>query len=327
MELVLSNFGTCLGRDNGGFVVTNADGRQYIPVSGIRTIQISKGSQISSDAVMLAVENEIEILFVDKGGNPVGRVWSPKFGSISTIRKGQIEFTSSHDAVVWFKEILSQKIDNQEAMMMLMDPGDDPRLSAMVSTAVKRLEGYKRRISETEGDCVSDIASTLRGLEGTASRLYFDIMNEFIPIKYRFDQRTQRPAMDVANAMLNYGYGILYSKIEGMMIKTGIDPYVGVMHRDDYNRPVLAYDVIEIYRIWVDYVVYSILNQSIVNEDYYSVREDGSCWLESLGRRILIQSLNDYLDEVVPGDVSNRSRNGQMFLYIQNLAQTFKKNS
>ena len=37
-----------------------------------------------------ARENEIEILFMDKSGKPVGRVWIPKYGSISTIRKGQL---------------------------------------------------------------------------------------------------------------------------------------------------------------------------------------------------------------------------------------------
>ena len=77
------------------------------------------------------------------------------------------------------------------------------------------------------------------------------------------------------------------------MIKAGVDPYIGILHRDDYNRPVLVYDVIELYRIWVDYVVFTLLAQNGITEECYSIREDGSYWLEPLGRRILIQSLND----------------------------------
>lgn len=130
--------------------------------------------------------------------------------------------------------------------------------------------------------------------------------------------------MDVANAFLNYGYGLMYGKVEGALIKAGIDPYVGVLHRDDYNRPVLAYDVIEIYRIWVEYVVYTLLTQNIVTDEFYSVREDGSHWLEPLGRRILIQSLNDYLDEVITVGGMQRSRLTSISLYCQKLAQTFK---
>lgn len=90
MELVLNTFGTSLNRDNEGFVITHKDGKQRLPVVGIKSIQISRGAQITSDAVMLAIENEIEILFMDKSGKPVGRVWIPKYGSISTIRKGQL---------------------------------------------------------------------------------------------------------------------------------------------------------------------------------------------------------------------------------------------
>lgn len=87
MELVLNTFGTSLSRDNEGFVILHKDGKQRIPVEGITAIHLSKGAQITSDAVILAVEHEIEVLFIDKGGKPVGRIWSPKYGSISTIRK------------------------------------------------------------------------------------------------------------------------------------------------------------------------------------------------------------------------------------------------
>lgn len=85
MELVLNTYGVSLNRDNEGFVITHKDGKQRLPVAGINSIHISKGAQITSDAVMLAIENEIEIVFMDKSGNPIGRVWSPKYGSISTI--------------------------------------------------------------------------------------------------------------------------------------------------------------------------------------------------------------------------------------------------
>jgi len=70
MELVLNTFGVSLNRDNEGFVITTPEGRQRIPTVGINSIQISKGAQITSDAVMLAVEKEIEIIFMDRSGNP-----------------------------------------------------------------------------------------------------------------------------------------------------------------------------------------------------------------------------------------------------------------
>lgn len=109
MDLVINTFGVSLSRDNDGFVISNHDGVQKIPVAGIRSIQLSRGAQISSDAVLLAVENEIEIIFMGQSGMPMGRIWSPKYGSVSTIRKGQLTFTFEHDAVVWIKELISKR--------------------------------------------------------------------------------------------------------------------------------------------------------------------------------------------------------------------------
>lgn len=323
MELVLNTFGTSLNRDNEGFVITHKDGRQRIPIDGIKSIQISRGAQITSDAVILAVEKEIEILFMDKSGMPIGRIWSPKYGSISTIRKGQLNFTFSKDALFWIKEIIRQKIENQQALLLMMKAGDTT-IDCLREKAISRLEDYRTKIDSVEGEIVSDVSAQLRGWEGVSSKIYFEALNMFIPEEYRFENRSQHPAMDITNAFLNYGYGILYGKIEGALIKAGIDPYVGILHRDDYNRPVLVYDVIELYRVWVDYVVYSLVAQRVVTDEYYSVREDGSYWLEGLGRRILIQSLNDYLEEVVTIKSVSRSRLTQLQLYAQNLAQRFK---
>lgn len=324
MELILNTFGTSLNRDNEGFVITHKDGRQRIPVDGIKSIQISKGAQITSDAVILAVEHEIEVLFMDKSGMPIGRIWSPKYGSISTIRKGQLNFTFSKEALVWIKEVIRKKIENQQALLLMMQ-SDDAEICLQREKAIGRLEDYRAKIASVEGEIVSDVASQLRGWEGISSKIYFEVLNWFIPEEYRFESRSQHPAMDVVNAFLNYGYGILYGKIEGALIKAGIDPYVGVLHRDDYNRPVLVYDVIELYRVWVDYVVYSLAAQQVVTDEFYSVRDDGSYWLEGLGRRILIQSLNDYLEEVIQVKGVSRSRLTQIQLYAQDLAQQFKR--
>ena len=323
MELVINTFGTSLNRDNEGFVISTAEGRQRVPAEGITSIQISKGAQITSDAVMLAVEREIEVTFMDRSGNVIGRIWSPKYGSVSTIRNGQLNFSLSHDAIDWIKEVIRRKIENQQALILAMNAPDAPAENR-VQTAIRRLEDYRTKIAAIDGEVISDIASTLRGWEGLASKIYFEALNMFLPEQFRFEKRSQHPAMDVVNAFLNYGYGVLYGKIEGALIKTGIDPYIGVLHRDDYNRPVLVYDVIELYRVWVDYVVYTLVIQNAVTDEYYSVQPDGSYWLEPLGRRVLIQSLNDYLEETVEVKGNVRSRQHQMFLYAQNLAQQFK---
>lgn len=324
MELVINTFGTTLSRDNEGFVIATKDGKQRIPTTGITSIQIGLGAVISSDAVSLAVEHEIEILFMDKTGQPFGRIWSPRYGSISTIRKGQINFSFSHSAVEWIKGIISKKIENQQALILLMTTSNADEQKTVDKT-INRLEDYRNKISKLSGEIVQDISPKLHGWEGAASKIYFETLNHFIPERFRFAQRSQHPAKDITNALLNYGYGLLYGKIEGAMIKAGIDPYIGIMHRDNYNRPVLVYDVIEIFRIWIDYVVYNLVAQDVITDEYYSVHDDGSYWLEGLGRRVLIQSVNDYLEERIDVHGEKASRINLISDYVQKLAQKFKK--
>jgi len=323
MELVLNSYGVSLNRANEAFVIQSAEGKQRVPPDGIKSIQIGRGAQITSDAVMLAVEREIEVVFVSRGGEPIGRIWSPKYGSISTIRKGQLNFSFSHEAVAWIKDVICRKIENQQALMLLVKGKDDVE-DALLKKNINRLEDYRTKINALDGDVVSDIAPVLRGWEGQASRIYFSTINLALPEEFRFNERSQRPARDVTNAFLNYGYGILYGKVESALIKSGIDPYIGILHRDDYNRPVLVYDVIELYRVWIDYVVYALLIHNSITDEFYSVREDGSYWLENLGRRVLIQSVNDYLEEVITIKGETHSRLNHIFYYCQNFAQHLK---
>ena len=323
MEIVLNTYGTSLSCENEAFVVRNCNGTQRIPTDGVTAILINKGASVTSDAVMLAVDRQIQIHFVDRKGMPVGLVWSYKYGSVSTIRKNQIDFCNSQQGFLWMKSIIQRKIENEQAMLYMVDI-ESVSVKRGRDDAIVKLDNYLSRLHAIDAGNVQEVARELRGVEGIAANIYFKTMNLVLPEQYRTEERSQHPAMDVTNALLNYGYGILYGKVEAALIRAGLDPYLGVLHRDDYNRPALAFDFIEVFRVWVDYVVYTLLAQRAVTADYYSIADNGACWLEPLGRRVMIQSLNDYLDEVIDCKWGQRSRETIIFLTAQSLAQQIK---
>lgn len=318
MELVLNTFGTSLVKENNAFVILHKDGKQRLMPDKIKSISISKGAKISSDAALMAIEHEIDVMFVDNTGKPVGRLWSVKYGSVSTIRRKQLDFTLSGAAVDWIKKIIIHKIDNQAALLLSLDIEE-----RALQPVMNKLTDYKRKIAQLTGEVISEIGASLRGWEGAASKVYFETLASYLPEESKFEGRSKHPATDSFNCLLNYGYGMLYGKIEGALIKAGIDPYVGIFHRDDYNRPVLVFDIIERYRVWIDYVVVNLAIQRVITEDCFSVKDDGSYWLEALGKRILIQSVNDYMDEVVNIEGLERSRSNHIVIYAQKLATTF----
>jgi len=325
MHLILNSYGTSLQRHQDRFVIYTQEGKDYIAPNRVKSISVSKGAKVSSDAVLLAIEHEIDLLFIDGKGMPRGRVWSVQYGSISTIRKNQVEFIFSPRAVEWVKDLLQYKMDTQIALLLTLET-EGERAPRIIQRAINALEDHKNKIARVEGEVVAEVAPSLRGWEGAASRRYFQALAAALPEAYRFETRSKHPATDRFNALLNYGYGMLYGKIEGALIKAGIDPYVGIFHRDDYNRPVLVYDVIERFRVWVDYVAWQLCRQDAFPEECF-IDRNGAVWLEGLGKRILIQSVNDYLAEVIAQSGLDRSRAAHIQRYAHRLAKFFKEAS
>lgn len=324
MHLILNAFGSSLQRHNGNFIIVTQEGEQTIHPVDLKSISVAKGARVSSDAVLLAIEHEIDLLFLDRTGMPLGRVWSIKYGSLSEIRRQQLDFTQSSAALPWVKELLLAKLDNLAALLLMLDTGEMP-LTNLIKSALNGIADHGRKITALKADWLHEAAPSLRGWEGAASKRYFAVVSAALPPAYQFAGRSQHPATDWFNALLNYGYGMLYAKVEGALIRAGLDPYVGVMHRENHNRPVLAFDVIERYRVWVDYVAVQLCRQEAFSPECFETLPNGACLLQGLGKRILIQAVNDYLAEIVELNGLARSREHHLQLYAHALAQFFLK--
>src|SRR5581483_9902432 len=50
------------------------------------------------------------------------------------------------------------------------------------------------------------------------------------------------------NALLNYGYGILYAQVWGAVVNAGLEPFAGFLHVDRPGKPSLVLDLVEEFR-------------------------------------------------------------------------------
>ena len=323
MQLILDKRGIHLSVEDGLFKVKVQDQLQHIPVSKLKSIVMHKSASLTTDAILLAIENEIEILFFNKIGQSQGRIWSHKYGSVSAIRKNQIQFSQNKKGASWVLQNISKKIKNQSALLLTLGKPDGST-HQMIENAIEKLQKPIQKLAQLKFENIKEIADKVRGYEGSASRVYWECINHHLPPQYRFDKRSQHPALDMFNAMLNYAYGILYSRIESALIQAGIDPYIGIMHRDEYNRPVFVYDFIEPYRIWADYVVLNLCMQQIIFIEFFDI-ENNVFYLNAQGKRILIQSFNDYFEDPIKLSGVYKSRNGHLLLHAQKLATQLKK--
>jgi len=323
MQLVLNKYGISLKIENGMFKVKHEDETISIPVGKVKSVLLNKSVQLSSDVLMIAIENQIEVILTERNGKPVGRVWSHKYGSISKIRKNQLEFTKSPIAVAWTKGLLIQKLENQQSVLLSVASTDFLNGDEIE----KPIAGIGKQIDKLKNLPIAGMETTapkFRSIEARAALIYFQTLSKHLPEQYKFQSRSQHPAYDSFNALLNYAYGMLYIKIESALIKAGIDPYLGIMHRDEYNRPVLVYDCIEIFRAWADFVVTDLCMQQVIFPEFFEI-ENGVFWLNDSAKRILITTFNEYMDEVINWNHFNRSRNAHIDIWSQKLATEFKK--
>lgn len=256
---------------------------------------MGKGAAISTDAIILAMKNNIDILVFEYDGMPVGRFWHSKPGSTSRIRKQQLEASLNGTGVVWIKKWLTAKLGNQVDFLKRLK-NHRPANDELIQEKIDGILALQVKIQETEADKIDTVDATFRGWEGTAGRLYFQTLSSLLAERYRFAGRSFRPATDPFNAFLNYAYGVLYSRVEKVLVVAGIDPYVGFMHRDDYNMKSMVFDFIEPYRSYGDEVVFKLFSAKKVNDTHTSAIANGMS-LNADGKNLLMQALMKFLDE------------------------------
>ena len=97
---------------------------------------------------------------------------------------------------------------------------------------------------------------------------------------------------------MNYGYGVLYSLVEKACIIAGLDPFVGFLHTDNYNKKSLVFDLIEPYRIFVDRVIIGLFSKRKVKDTMFSEIPKGLT-LNTEGKAVCIGAINELFDKQI----------------------------
>jgi CRISPR-associated protein Cas1 len=324
MQLFLDSYGAFLGTRDGMFHLRlrNAADR-LLPVRDVTIVMLAQGVSISANAMRLAIENSIPIILLDRLEHPIGQVWSGQFGSIATIRKHQALWSTDVQGINWVRSVLMRKIKSQ--LKVLTDAGkltilDLSRETDLMQQMYQRFADWRY-----EGEKLDTISGTFRGWEGTASRYYLRAIAQLLPSAFYFQRRSKRPAFDPFNALLNYLYGFLYAQVELSLMKAGLDPYTGVLHADEYKRPTLVFDTIELYRCWAEAVALELcLSGKLTTVDFKLVSPSKGYYLQYSGKPAVVNAMLQYLDEKTIVAGRNRSRRLKIDLDAQQLAQFLK---
>src|SRR5690606_11797624 len=117
---------------------------------------------------------------------------------------------------------------------------------------IANFEKSIEKVKKINANNISSVRNTLLGNEGSMAHLYWKILSVTLPTGFMFETRSKFPAKDPFNAALNYLYGIMYTQVEMAVYTVGLDPALGIFHTDQYQKPALAFDLIEPFRAWAD---------------------------------------------------------------------------
>ena len=296
MQLVINTYGSYLQKNGDCFKVKKDEQVFEVSVKKVSSIMITTAAYITTDSIKLAMDNNIDIIFLDEFGDPFGRVWHSKLGSVTLIRRRQLEIAETEEGLKLALSWVAKKFDNQIEFLTRLRTTRTQK-SAEITGYIEQLRNCRVRLDGINGP-VSDARGTIMGIEGSGGRLYFECLSFLMPDRYKFDGRSRNPAKDEFNALLNYSYGVLYSRVEKACIIAGLDPYVGILHTDHYNKKSMVFDLIENFRFWADETVINLFAARKVLQEHFDKLENGFT-LNKEGKAVLIEALTGFLDESI----------------------------
>jgi len=297
MELVINSYGSYLQKEGDCFKVKKDEQVSEVSCQKVSSILIATAAYITTDAIKMAMEHNIDVLFLDEFGDPYGRVWHCRLGSTTLIRRRQLQIAETEEGLKLALSWVGKKFTNQIEYLERLRKSRTQR-SAEITAYRDKLQECLAALNAVRGASVEDMRGRIMGIEGSAGRIYFEALNDLMPERFKFEGRSRNPAKDEFNALLNYSYGILYGKVEKACIVAGLDPYAGILHTDNYNKKSMVFDLIENFRIWADETVMGLFARRDVKVEHLDKLKNGFT-LNKDGKAVLIQAFMNFLDESI----------------------------
>lgn len=295
-HLIADTVGTFIGKHNQRLRVSKQQETVIeAPLIHLRSVQIlNNGISISADALEACCEQGIPMFFMDALGRCYASVYASGLGATVLTRRQQIIAYHDNRSVIIAKAVTTAKLHNQSTTLKYMAKNrkeTSPDIYHELRLAADRIQDSLSEVALLEGEMIEMVRDVMMGIEGNAGQLYWGAVRLIVPEAYGWTTRQHRGAKDPVNCLLNYGYGILYTRIEQALILAGLDPYAGYLHADRPGKPSLVLDFIEEFRQpIVDRVVFGLVARGFKVEQH----DDGKMTIET--RRVLAEHLLLHMD-------------------------------
>lgn len=256
------------------------------PIQSIENIVCFGFKALTPQIMAFCAENNVGISYLSEYGKFLARVYGAQQGNV-LLRKAQYAISENElESLKIAKPIIAAKVSNYRNLLLRHQRNHPDNCSDAVTTSSdimgSRLNNIKNTVTLDE----------LRGYEGECANLYFGALSSLITAQqedFKFEQRTKRPPLDPANALLSFLYAILANDVRSALETVGLDPQVGFLHQDRPGRPSLALDIMEEFRAYLgDRVMLNLINLKQVTIKDFDIRESGEVRMSDEARKTLL---------------------------------------
>jgi len=278
--LSVSGFGTHIKSTQTKLIIQKKNSVEEYPLDSIKNLLIIGGHTISSSTITNLVKKGAYISFFEPDCTPIGII--RPFGD-----KSDTEIHKIQQAVPRHRYATAIAQAAIKSRLFAIEHVQEMQNSSLF------YEGEQQFLHTSEQELQYLIKlDEIRRLHRLTADMYYEIMSRNIPPDFGYRRRTIRPQLDPVNAMLSFGYAMLFGNCCVSLIGARLDPDSGLMYE---GKGSLVQDLIEPLKAdMIDRVVYQVARESLSSSDFEQI--PGRCMLSDDLIHLLIGYFHSSID-------------------------------
>ncbi len=289
--IYITQHGCYLSLQQEQMVLKQGDEAQRIPLPSIEQIVVLGKSQLTTQLICACLERDVPIAYLSSAGRCYGRVL-PLARGYRQLARLQRELSPERRLQI-AQRLVFAKLRNSRTVLQRQHRR---RPQEALVEAISRLEMACNQALRARS------IPELMGYEGAGASAYFGVLDVCLDHPdFVFGERSKRPPRNPVNAMLSFGYQILWNHLLCLIEMQGLDPYEACLHQGTERHAALASDLLEGFRApVVDSLVLYLINRGMMDAvDDFTVSAEGGCYLNGSGRRKYLQAFVRRMEEEI----------------------------
>ncbi len=252
--LIVAGFGAHIKSTRNTLFVQKEGIIEEYPLESVRHLLIIGGHTLHTPVIANLMKKGAKLSFFEADGKPVGTLRpfnnqeEAKFSEIQKNAPNYRYAVSIARASMKSKTLLIGGL-GEIAGREIFYAGE----LQIFSNALDELE-YLIKISE------------IRRIERLTTDMYYEVLSRVLPAEFGFRRRTDRPYHDPVNAIIAFGYAMLFGNVMFSVTGASLDPDTGMLNR---GQSSLVYDVMEPFKAdMIDREAIRFIREDLQEEDY-----------------------------------------------------------